>query len=63
MLPKAFSVTVADFMSSANIYILRFNDFLSNIFNLSRIDMKSAMIAENTQSGHLTIKVKKTDPP
>ena len=47
MLPKAFSAIAADFMSSANIYILQFNDFLSNIFNLSLIDMKTAAIAEN----------------
>ena len=48
VLPKAFSAIAADFMFSANIYILQFNDFLSNILNLSLIDMKSSAIAENT---------------
>ena len=47
---------------TANIYILQFNDFLSNIFNLSLIDMKTAAISQNTGRGHLTLKVKKTDP-
>ena len=35
-------------VKTENIYILQFNDFLSNIFNLSLIDMKTAAIAENT---------------
>ena len=47
MLPKAFSAIAANLIPSANIYVLQFNNFLSNIFNLSLIDMKSAAIAEN----------------
>ena len=48
---------------TANIYTLKVNDFLSNSFIFSLIAMKTAAIAKNTCRGHLTIKVKKTDPP
>ena len=48
---------------SANIYFSKLNDFLLNSFILSPVAMKTAAIAKNTCRGHLTIKVKKTDPP
>ena len=43
--------------SNANIYTFQFIDFLSNIFNLYLIDMKTATIAKNTWRGYLTIKI------